>query len=556
MNKKQIKKLLESLPADAADFLKLVIKKMKYRKKVRAEVLTELAAHFEDELKDCKNDDEKQNKVKELIEEFGDPKILGILLRRAKKRCRSLWRTIVARTFQTIGILLLSLFLYSLYIISGQPSINIDYTKETLKLARPVADESLNAANLYQKAIDAYKEPPNIENEDLTRTLKGKKWIDELTSQQLDSLKKYVNDNAQATVLFTQASKKPYYWLDKSEPNNHPFIHMLLPELAPTRDIAKMIVWQAKLKAYTGDIEGAFDDIFTLYRSGQHLKGPKVLIEQLVGISMQAMAVETSRTILTNTNIDLTTLQNIQRKFTDLRDRSTFIVDFKIEKFLLLDFVQRCYTDNGRGSGHLIPRMASQYYGALDIGSNHPYSDLNFIPFLGMAVVSADRKQITKMCDKYYDTFQKHAHKSPWQLNEENVDFKMGINQWSLVKQLRYFPFTYFMPALERVNMVMHRSKADVDSLITTIVILRFQKQKGVYPESLQQLLDENFINQIPADPFSDKPLVYKKTEDSFILYSLSENFTDEGGEGHKNDEGEIKKWGKTGDAIFWPVIK
>ena len=555
MNKKQINKLLENLPATAADFLKLIIKKMKYRKKVRAEVLTELAAHFEDELKDCTNDNERNQKTKELIEEFGDAKLLSILLRRAKKRCRPLWRTIVARTFQTIGILFLSLILYSLYILSGQPNISTDYAKETLNLARPVADESLNAANLYQKAIDAYKKPPNIEDKDLMQILKAKKWIDELTSRQLDLLKQHIKDNAQTTDLFTRASLKPYYWLDKTDPNNPPLMYMLLPELAPTRGIAKMIVWQAKLKAYTGDIEGAFDDIFTLYRSGEHLKGPKVLIEQLVGIALQAMAAETSRTILINTDIDPETLQTIQQKLTDLRNKSVFVADFQTEKFLVLDFVQRCYTDNGRGSGHLIPRVAGEYYGGLD-GMDPSYPDLTFIPFLGVAMVSADREELTKMINKFYDTTQKYAYKSPWQIEEEDIDFYMGTTKWSMVKQMRYFPLSILMPAYEKVNTVIHRSKADIDSLITTIAILRFQKQKGVYPQNLQQLLDETFINELPSDPFSDKPLVYRKTDDSFIFYSVSTNFTDEGGQVQKSDKGRIIKWGKTGDAIFWPIQK
>ena len=97
------------LPLAAIDYIDLVIKAMKYRKKIRADVRKELIAHFTDSLADCQTEDEKQKAAEELIAEFGDVKILGKLLRRAKRRCRPLWRTMVARTFQLIGILFLLL---------------------------------------------------------------------------------------------------------------------------------------------------------------------------------------------------------------------------------------------------------------------------------------------------------------------------------------------------------------------------------------------------------------------------------------------------------------
>ncbi|MHC4570986.1 MAG: hypothetical protein ACYS0C_02770, partial [Planctomycetota bacterium] len=107
------------LPARAAEFIRLVIKKMRYRKKVRADVMAELSVHFEDELKDCKSGEEKEQKAQQLIADFGDVKLLAVLLRRAKKRCRPLWRTIVARTFQTIGVLILCFILYTAWFLTG-----------------------------------------------------------------------------------------------------------------------------------------------------------------------------------------------------------------------------------------------------------------------------------------------------------------------------------------------------------------------------------------------------------------------------------------------------
>ncbi len=101
---------LQNLPSCAVEFIKQVLKKMRYRRKVRQDVQEELTAHFEDELKDCETDKGKEQKAKQLIVKFGDVKLLAVLLRRAKKRCRPLWGTVIARTFQTIGVFIQQLY--------------------------------------------------------------------------------------------------------------------------------------------------------------------------------------------------------------------------------------------------------------------------------------------------------------------------------------------------------------------------------------------------------------------------------------------------------------
>jgi len=59
----------------------------------------------------------------------------------------------------------------------------------------------------------------------------------------------------------------------------------------------------------------------------------------------------------------------------------------------------------------------------------------------------------------------------------------------------------------------------------------------------------------LPIDPYSDQPLVYKRTESDFVLYGVGENFKDDGGTVAVVD-GRLRKWGtkEEGDWVFWPV--
>ena len=112
------------LPACAEEYIQLIVKKMRYRRKVRQEVQEELTAHFTDELKDCETDEDRQQKAKQLIAEFGDVKLLAVLLRRAKKRCRPLWRTAVVRSFQVFGIIVIY-FIICFFLPTTGPNRNV-----------------------------------------------------------------------------------------------------------------------------------------------------------------------------------------------------------------------------------------------------------------------------------------------------------------------------------------------------------------------------------------------------------------------------------------------
>jgi len=399
---------LQNLPVCAAEFIRLVIKKMRYRKKVRADVQAELAAHFEDELKDCTTDGEKEQKARQLITEFGDVKLLGVLLRRAKKRCRPLWRTVVARTFQTVGVLILCFIVYCIYISLGKPTINVNYIEEATLLARPVADESLNAAPIYQKAIDAYKELPLVKSDteteeiDLLRALRGKDWVAELTEEELALLKQWLSDNADASEFFKQAAEKLHCWW-KREAKDNLVLAVLLPELAPLRNITRMMVWQAKLKAHNGHIEEAFDDLLVCYRVGRHLKGPRSLVEQLVGIAIQAISTQNALVILNNQEVNHQLLRNLQIRLEELMAEDTYTINYEVERFLSLDFIQRCYTNNGRDSGHMIPGRVQEFMFELwgDSGEE-PLKKASLS--LAMSIVSADRREMSRAFERFYNS--------------------------------------------------------------------------------------------------------------------------------------------------------
>jgi hypothetical protein len=132
----------------------------------------------------------------------------------------------------------------------------------------------------------------------------------------------------------------------------------------------------------------------------------------------------------------------------------------------------------------------------------------------------------------------------------------MGMDEWSDFRRARYWPLTVFAPALARASELSHRTKVKTEALVTTIAAIRYKRAHGDYAESLDRLLEADLLKKLPMDPYSDGPLVYRRTDDGFVLYSLGADFEDDGGEVSRDQTGRIERWPDKGDVVLWPVVK
>jgi hypothetical protein len=600
MSKGHKKTDLQNLPACAAEFIRQVLRKMRYRRKVTQDVQAELAAHFEDELKDYATDEEKEQKAQQLITNFGDVKLLAVLLRRAKKRCRPLWRTVVARSFQAVGILILCFIVYVVWFLTGKPVITTDYVAELNRIVRPTADESLNAAPLYHKAVDLHKElsddfllfftknhqavvderfPRKVEllAIEINKVLSNKKlWnyqekrqdvqaevrsifykflekkYNELTVEQRNIAQRWVQERNDALELIIEGSQKPYYWRTYISDAENPgeMIAVRLPHLPEFRKLVYALRWRAWLRAEQGRFEDSFADIKSCYRFGKHIKNVNAsLIEQLVGMATERLAAQALLNVLSEHKIDSATLFELQQDFERMIADENFAVSFKFEKLGMYDVIQRCFTEDRFGGGHL----------SLD-GIRGSMTDSDLFEFilegkhwtapLHILFTHPNKRESREMADRYCAFWEKMVCKNPAQTRAEGIDIEKEAME--IIKGNMLLEF--LTPALGKINEISHRNKAGVEVTLAIIAILRYRQDTGDYPQNLQELVAAGYLKKIPLDPFSDKPLIYKKTDDNFILYSFGPDFKDDNGVSGKDKKGRAKQWMDNGDTVFWPL--
>jgi len=276
-------------------------------------------------------------------------------------------------------------------------------------------------------------------------------------------------------------------------------------------------------------------------------------------MAMRRLAVGNALTVLSKCRVEEQVLENYCERLRELVGNDIFAVDFRTEKFLYRDIIQRCYTDDGRGSGHMVTGGLRELDSIFDMNffSEDAMGKVgSYGVRLGMALVSADRGKIVAKFEEAYRRHEAWARMTPW---EQRVG---GVDEWehkefeetSFLEQVRYSLYYQLMPALRRIGEMAHRNRAEVEGLMTVMAVLWYHQETQRYPEKLSELVEAGLLKKLPMDPYSDKPLVYRKTNEGFTLYSASENFTDDDGKVFMDDKGRAKVWADEGDAVFWPV--
>jgi hypothetical protein len=73
------------------------------------------------------------------------------------------------------------------------------------------------------------------------------------------------------------------------------------------------------------------------------------------------------------------------------------------------------------------------------------------------------------------------------------------------------------------------RTHAQLTAARTALAIERHRLAHGKVPEGLEELVPR-YLEQVPIDPFDGRPLRYRLTESSYLLYTILEDGQDNGG--------------------------
>lgn len=543
------------LPGCAVAFINLVVKKIRYRKKVRQEVRDELAAHFEDELRDCTDVEDRDRKAQQRIADFGNPKVLAALMRRAKKRCRPLWAKAVVHGLQALGLVVLYLILCALPLMIGRPTIRVNYLDWVNNLVRAGKDEVLNAKPYYDKAVELLAKapdwPPELDSIPVP-------WPGDMNDLQRKAAAEFLGENAQALDALEEAAGTSSFWVhyeldpnfrDASQPGyllasnrgsltfSTSIVGHVMKDLTQYRELAGRMPLQSQWKAFSGDVQGAFHDALVLERFGTHLQGQGSLVEQLVGIAIEAVAHRNLLILLDKTHVPGPIARGVRRRIAECCSTERAVINFEVEKALLHEYVQRTFTDDGQGNGRVLK-------GGIPLVADGTWSTLTGFLLLSLP----DRQAVTQRIDAFFDGFARFVDTPPSApAFQEQADALRQLAQGNLFLKLEE-------PAFGRIAQLVWRLKTGREGLVALLGIIEYRQDQGDYPGALHEVVAAGYLDKLPVDPFSGGPLVYRRTDGGFLLYSVAENQSDDEGSLGTDSQGKPKMWSDNGDWVFWPV--
>jgi hypothetical protein len=206
------------------------------------------------------------------------------------------------------------------------------------------------------------------------------------------------------------------------------------------------------------------------------------------------------------------------------------------EKAFLYDFIQRSFTDDGKGSGRPIKLAVAL------VSEDLPDA------LKGFVVGYPDRKEVTANIEQYFTQVAELTEQTPRQLNPS------GSNRSKWDELASGFSLLDISgPAMGKAAALSWRAKTQKRAIPAILAIVRYQQDNGDYPANLNELVKAGYLKALPQDPYSNEPMRYKLLDNDFTLYSVGQDMTDNKGQlGTKN--GKPLKWAEEGDWVFWPV--
>lgn len=360
----------------------------------------------------------------------------------------------------------------------------------------------------------------------------------------------WLSENKAAFDLFRKGANTTHYWpvYDVNQARrirgNVPFMWMesnvvpvAMESLARYRSLATAwrdwVAYQVRL----GAVDEALDDSLVPLRFGRHLKGKGLLIEQLVGIAIEALGRAIMFDVLQEPGISVESLARVQDELLFAFDRDQSLLNLDAEKVFWYDNIQRTFTDDGHGGGRALRR-------GLPFAAGDWRSNLTGI----LRFDYPDRRRTVAMVDAYFEQIQETLRTAP--NSKEPGLGQEGQIDW--VKQNLFF--SLLKPAHERLGFLVWRARTGEVALAATVAILRYKAEKGFYPDHFEELVTAGFLARLPDDPFGQGPLTYRRTADGFLLYCWGQNLTDDGGRQGTGRDGKPRDWADNGDMVFWPV--
>ena len=332
--------------------------------------------------------------------------------------------------------------------------------------------------------------------------------------------------------------------IDNADVTVQPLICLLLPHLNSTSTASHLLATDMLLAVDQGNGERAMRDAEAMMAISIHAQESRIVVGDLAGIRLRlratnniVMALEWKPSIFTDAQ--LKRLQMAMYLVPPALERP----DFRTERLMFEDAVQRFYTDDGHGDGRFAPQWkqmetiafmesvsgAKMYDKKVGVINQFDlFASFLSQPFAFYAI--AGRKEALD----HYDASMKRLIGDPNDSLSDAVKV-MAIEDKEYVESMnahgaRYFLEGILMPDFSKFMHLWKLDQARRDACAAAIAAELYHRANKKWPESaadLAPLCD----GKAPQDPWNGKPIMMETDANGFRMWSVGKNGVDDHGD-------------------------
>ena len=329
------------------------------------------------------------------------------------------------------------------------------------------------------------------------------------------------------------------------EVENPLMLGVLLPHLGEIRMLARLIAGDATHAMEHGDVTRFRNDIHALIGMGDQCFEEPTLISQLVGLAIHGLAIERAKDgVLRADFMNESQLAELDAELARIT-ADGLMIDLASERDMRLDIIQRFYSDDGEGGGHVVySRECSELF--KDFGVQPPRAMILWHAFGPVrSVFMPTRRVLNEQLDAMVAAAKEDQKLPMYRFAERragrllyDVDFyRLGV--------MEVMPFFESLVGGEENAIDAPFRSRDMtimrcEVVRTLIAIHRARAANGAWPASLESLVPR-YLDKVPMDQFDGAPLRYKPAQGAEglpLLYSVGVDGVDQGGSPAVTDEG------------------
>ena len=383
-----------------------------------------------------------------------------------------------------------------------------------------IPDDAENAAYTIEEAFSFYKEWGKKRSKSLLLSRADLPARTEPLAEETKTLiAQYIADNSETLDLFHEAAEieNCRYRMDLSGG-----FYMRTPTMIEIRGGVLLLRLEGILHAENGDGRSAIRSAISVFGMARSLAREPITSSQLSRASYQSVAIWAVEQIINR--IELTDEQLVEliesvRESERISDISCALVG---ERCTGISFFRapKSVSPDVPGGGGPLRRYILALYKALGLAD-------------------ADAVIYLDLMDEYLKAAQLPPH--------ERQEAVKAVDARLLSTSQAHILLHEIMPVLSRIITLETRAIARLRIAGVALAIQRYRLAAGALPEKLADIVPA-YLDAVPKDPFDGNDLRYKKLDPGFVVYSIGEDLSDDGG------RERLPRSKSTGESPNWDV--